>query len=79
MFDAKRHKFDVVLVWAFDRMARSVRHFLEILDELNRLKIEFIVDTGSILALFGPSKEEADQRLTEVLVALPGIEPGFED
>ena len=24
--DAGRHKFDVVLVWAFDRMARSVRH-----------------------------------------------------
>jgi DNA invertase Pin-like site-specific DNA recombinase len=54
LFDAKRHKFDVVLVWAFDRMARSVRHFLEILDELNRLNIEFIsfrenIDTGGPL------------------------------
>src|SRR6202789_376288 len=37
--DARRHKFDVVLVWAFDRMARSVRHFLEILDEFNHLGI----------------------------------------
>jgi DNA invertase Pin-like site-specific DNA recombinase len=50
--DARRHKF--VLVWAFDRMARSVRHFLEILDELNHLGIEFIsfrenIDTGGPL------------------------------
>jgi DNA invertase Pin-like site-specific DNA recombinase len=54
LFDAKRSRFDVVMVWAFDRMARSVRHFLEVLDELNRLNIEFIsfrenVDTGGPL------------------------------
>ena len=40
--DARRRKFDVVLVWSFDRIARSVRHFLEVLDELNHLEIEFI-------------------------------------
>ncbi len=40
--DARRKKFDVVLVWSFDRIARSVRHFLEVLDELNQLQIEFI-------------------------------------
>jgi DNA invertase Pin-like site-specific DNA recombinase len=54
MRDARRGQFDVVLVWAFDRLARSVRHFLELLDELNRLNIEFIsfrenVDTGGPL------------------------------
>jgi DNA invertase Pin-like site-specific DNA recombinase len=54
MRDAKRGQFDVVLVWAFDRLARSVRHLLETLDELNRLEIEFIsfrenVDTGGPL------------------------------
>jgi DNA invertase Pin-like site-specific DNA recombinase len=52
--DAQRHKFDTVLVWAFDRMARSVRYFLEILDELNHLGIEFVsfrenIDTGGPL------------------------------
>jgi DNA invertase Pin-like site-specific DNA recombinase len=31
-----------VLVAAFDRIARSVRHFLEVLDELNHLGVEFI-------------------------------------
>jgi len=36
MADARRGQFQVVLVWACDRLARSVRHFLETLDELNR-------------------------------------------
>jgi DNA invertase Pin-like site-specific DNA recombinase len=54
LFDAKRAKFDVVMVWAFDRLARSVRHFLEVLDELNHLQVEFLsfrenVDTGGPL------------------------------
>jgi DNA invertase Pin-like site-specific DNA recombinase len=54
MRDARRGKFDVVLVWASDRIARSVRHFLEVLDELNRLTIEFVsfresIDTGGPL------------------------------
>ena len=52
--DARRGKFDVVMVWAFDRLARSVRHFLEVLDELNRLQVEFVsfrenIDTGGAL------------------------------
>ena len=51
---ARRHRFDVVLVAAFDRMARSTRHFLELLDELNHLGIEFVsfrenIDTGGPL------------------------------
>jgi DNA invertase Pin-like site-specific DNA recombinase len=54
MRDARRSRFDVVLVWASDRIARSVKHFLEILDELNRINIEFIsfreqIDTGGPL------------------------------
>ena len=54
MADARRGRFDVVLVWASDRIARSVKHFLEVLDELNRLNIEFIsfreqIDTGGPL------------------------------
>jgi DNA invertase Pin-like site-specific DNA recombinase len=42
MADARRHRFDVLLVWASDRLARSVRHFLEVLDELNHQGVEFI-------------------------------------
>jgi DNA invertase Pin-like site-specific DNA recombinase len=54
MADARRNRFDVVLVAAFDRVARSVRHFLDVLDELNHLSIEFAslrenIDTGGPL------------------------------
>jgi DNA invertase Pin-like site-specific DNA recombinase len=42
MADARRHRFDVVFVVAFDRIARNVRHFLDVLDELNQLGIEFV-------------------------------------
>src|ERR1017187_7193789 len=52
--EARKRRFDVVVVWAFDRMARSVRHFLEVLDELNQLNVEFVshrenIDTGGAL------------------------------
>ena len=54
MSDARHAQFDVVLVWASDRLARSTRHFLEVLDELNHLGIEFVsfrenIDTGGPL------------------------------
>jgi DNA invertase Pin-like site-specific DNA recombinase len=39
--DAHRHRFDAVLVWSCDRLARSTKHFLEVLDELNELGIQF--------------------------------------
>ena len=42
MRDARRGKFDTILVWSCDRIARSTRHLLEVLDEFNRLNIEFI-------------------------------------
>src|SRR5436309_8283602 len=52
--DARQGKFQVLLVWACDRLARSVRHFLEVLDELNHLGVEFVsfreqLDTGGPL------------------------------
>ena len=42
MADARRGEFSVVLVAAFDRIARSTKNFLEIVDELQELGIEFI-------------------------------------
>jgi DNA invertase Pin-like site-specific DNA recombinase len=42
MADARRKKFSVVLVAAFDRIARSTKNFLQIIDELDSLGIEFI-------------------------------------
>src|SRR3954468_12214290 len=40
--DARRGRFDIVLVWASDRIARSVRHFLEVLDELHHCNVQFV-------------------------------------
>ena len=42
MADARQRKFSVVLVAAFDRVARSTRHFLHVMDELDSLGIEFV-------------------------------------
>jgi DNA invertase Pin-like site-specific DNA recombinase len=40
--DARRRRFDLVMVWACDRLARSTKHFLEVLDEFTHLDIEFV-------------------------------------
>ena len=42
MADARRGRFDILMVWSFDRVARSVKHFLEVLDELNHLNIALV-------------------------------------
>jgi DNA invertase Pin-like site-specific DNA recombinase len=54
MTDARRGRFDVVLVWSSDRIARSVKHFLDVLDDLNRIGVEYVsfrenIDTGGPL------------------------------
>jgi len=48
MADALRKKFSVVLVAAFDRIARSTKNFLQIIDELDSLGIEFISQRENI-------------------------------
>jgi DNA invertase Pin-like site-specific DNA recombinase len=40
--EARRRSFDVMLVWSCDRLARSTKHFLEVLDELNGYGIRFV-------------------------------------
>ena len=48
MDDARRHKFDVVLVWACDRLARSTKHLLQTIDELNGMGIQFLSQREAI-------------------------------
>ena len=59
MADARKRKFDLVVVWRFDRFARSTKHLLLALEEFRSLGIQFIsyqenIDTSSPLgqALF---------------------------
>ncbi len=54
MDDAKKRKFSVVLVWRFDRFARSTRHLINALDEFRNLGVDFVsyqenIDTSSPL------------------------------
>ena len=42
MADAGRRRFDAVLVWKFDRFARSVTHLLRALDTFRALGVEFV-------------------------------------
>ncbi len=54
MNDAKKRKFNVVLVWRFDRFARSTKHLVNALYEFRNLGIDFIsyqenIDTSSPL------------------------------
>ncbi len=54
MADARKRRFDAVLVWKFDRFARSVRHLLAGLEEFRVLGIQFVsfqenLDTASPL------------------------------
>jgi DNA invertase Pin-like site-specific DNA recombinase len=42
MVDAHRRCFDVVVVWKFDRFARSVSHLLRALETFNSLGIAFV-------------------------------------
>ena len=52
MSDARKRKVDVVVVWRFDRFARSTSHLLRALEEFNALGIDFVslkesVDTST--------------------------------
>ena len=52
--DARKRRFDVVLVWRFDRFARSTKHLILALEEFRNLGIDFVsyqenIDTSSPL------------------------------
>jgi len=54
MNSAKKRRFDMVLVWRFDRFARSTKHLILALEEFRNLGIDFVsyqenIDTSSPL------------------------------
>jgi DNA invertase Pin-like site-specific DNA recombinase len=48
MQDARRGTFDVVLVWRFDRFARSVEQLVSALAEFRGLRIDFVSHQESL-------------------------------
>jgi DNA invertase Pin-like site-specific DNA recombinase len=52
MDDARKRQFDAIVVWRFDRFARSTKHLLLALEEFRSLGVQFIsyqenVDTST--------------------------------
>jgi DNA invertase Pin-like site-specific DNA recombinase len=50
--DAKRRKVDTLVVWKLDRLGRSLKHLVMLLDELQSLGVAFVslgesIDTGT--------------------------------
>jgi DNA invertase Pin-like site-specific DNA recombinase len=48
MLDARRKRFDVVVVWKFDRFARSLKHLIDSLDDFAALGIDFVSYTEGV-------------------------------
>src|ERR671931_2243231 len=40
--DARRRRFDVLVVWRLDRLGRNLRHLIVLLEELQALGIAFV-------------------------------------
>jgi DNA invertase Pin-like site-specific DNA recombinase len=76
---ARNYEFDCVLVWKFDRFARSTRHLLVALEEFDHLGIRFIsvqdqIDTSSpigkaMFTIIGAMAELESSLLSERVTA----------
>jgi len=79
MAAARKREIDCVLVWKFDRFARSTRHLLAALEEFNHLGVRFIsiqdqVDTDSpmgraMFTLIGAMAELESSLISERVTA----------
>ena len=79
MTAARHYHFDAVLVWKFDRFARSTTHLLAALEEFNHLGIRFIsvqdqIDTSSpmgkaMFTLIGAMAELESSLISERVTA----------
>ena len=69
--DAKRRKVDVVVVWRLDRLGRSLKHLVTLLDELQAIGVGF-VSLGEGIDLATP----AGKLQLHILAALAEFERG---
>lgn len=77
--DARRRRVDVLIVWRLDRLARSLRHLIFLLEELNALGVAFVslgegIDTSTPagrlqLHVLGAIAEFERERLRERVIA----------
>lgn len=55
MADARRGRFDVVVVWKLDRLGRSLQHLLGVLDELQHVGVGFVAIRDAGIDTTSPS------------------------
>ena len=77
--DARRRRFDSVLVWSLDRVGRSLRHLLTVIDELQSVNVSLValrdgIDLASAsgrlqLAVLGALSQFERDRLRERTIA----------
>ncbi len=77
--DATRRRFDMVMCWSIDRLGRSLQHLVEILNELQALKIDLFfqqqgMDTSTpsgrmIFSVFGAIGEFERNLIRERVIA----------
>ncbi len=72
MADAHRRKFDAVIVWKFDRFARSVSHLLRALETFKALGIEFVSLTEGV-----DTSTPTGRMIFTVLGAVAELESGW--
>jgi DNA invertase Pin-like site-specific DNA recombinase len=48
MAEARRRRFDTILVWKFDRFARSLKHLIDSLEEFRALGVNFVSFTEGV-------------------------------
>src|SRR5439155_1955747 len=59
LVDARRRRFDVLIVWRLDRLGRNLRHLITLLEELQALGIAFVSVNEGIDAT-NPRRQAAD-------------------
>jgi DNA invertase Pin-like site-specific DNA recombinase len=69
LIDAKQRKFDAVLVWKLDRLGRSLKHLITLIDEFQALGIQFISYTEGM-----DTTTPAGKLLFNVIGAIAGFE-----
>ncbi len=72
MADARKRKLDAVLVWRFDRFARSTRHLLLALEEFRTLGVGFISYQENI-----ETTTPLGQALFVIIAAIAELERGL--
>jgi DNA invertase Pin-like site-specific DNA recombinase len=72
MADAHRRRFDAVIVWKFDRFARSVSHLLRALETFNALGVSFVSLSESL-----DTSTPAGKMVFTVLGAVAELERGL--